>query len=172
MRKIIISTGGNFIPTLAKSFDRAVYVALSIGICEDNEKLITSDYANLITDNVYRYAKRGDYITCAQEGFSQIIKRLGNKSVSGALRSVGNLCIALISALVICFLLAYVTSVARKTKDDIILDNIDRNINIQNPRVKKEATRRIYDPPSSSSGSSTGGGHGGGGGGHGGGHGF
>ncbi len=140
------------------------------------KKVLTPDYANLITDNVYKYAKSEEYGECAITGYRQIIQRLSGSRVSGALRGVGNLCIAVIIAEVLCFTFAYVTSAARKAKDDEILDNVERMMNIQNPTVKKTTTKRIYDPPSSSSGSGSrgGGGFGGGGGfsGGGGGHGF
>ena len=140
------------------------------------KKLVTPDYANLITDNVYKYAKSEDYATCAITGYRQIIQRISGARVSGALRGVGNLCIAVIIAEVLCFTFAYLSSAARKAKDREILDNVERIINIQNPSVKKTSTKKIYDPPSKSSSSGGGGGgfSGGGGGfsGGGGGHGF
>ena len=137
-------------------------------------KLITPDYGNLITDNVYRYAKSGDYATCAINGYRQIIQRLSGSRVSGALRGVGNLCIAVIIAEILCFVIAYATSAAKKTGDDEILDNIERMENLQNPNVKKTGRHKIYDPPKSSSsgGGRSGGGGGGGFHGGGGGHGF
>lgn len=141
-----------------------------------DKKIITPDYGNLITDNVYKYAKDGDYATCAINGFSQIYRRLAGSRVSGPLRGVGNLCIAVILSEILCFVVAYVTSTAKKTKNKVILANIEKRINISNPQVKKKGTRKIYDPPKSSSHSSSGGGRssGGGGGfsGGGGGHGF
>ena len=140
------------------------------------KKLVTPDYANLITDNVYRYAKSGDFAACAVTGYRQIIQRVNGSRVSGALRGVGNLCIAVIIAEVLCFTFAFVTSAARKAQDKEILDNVERVMNISNPSVKKTSTKKIYDPPSSSSGSGgrSGGFSGGGGGfsGGGGGHGF
>ena len=139
-----------------------------------DRKLITPDYGNLITDNVYKYAKSGDYAKCANEGYRQIVQRLSGSRVSGALRGVGNLCIAVIIAEILCFAVAYATSAAKKTDADEILENIERMENIQKPGVKKTGRRKIYDPPSSSSGSSGGRSGGGGGGfsGGGGGHGF
>ncbi|MCR4764092.1 MAG: TPM domain-containing protein [Lachnospiraceae bacterium] len=139
------------------------------------KKLVTPDYANLITDNVYRYAESGDYASCAITGYRQIVQRVKGSRVSGALRSVGNLCIAVIAAEVLCFAFAYVSSASRKAKDKEILDHVEQIINIQNPSVKKTGSKRIYDPPKSSSSSGGGGRSGGGGGGFsggGGGHGF
>lgn len=137
----------------------------------DNKKLITADYANLITDNVYKYAKSGDYAACAMTGFRQINQRLAGRRVSGALRGVGNFCIAVIIAEILCFVIAYMSSASRKAGDDEILDNIEMTTDIRNPGITHTGTRRIYDPPSSSSnssgGSSSGGGSSGGGGGHG-----
>lgn len=139
------------------------------------KNVITPDYGNLITDNIYRYAKDGEFGRCAAEGYRQIVRKLGGERISGPLRTGGNLCIALILAEVLCFLYAYMGSVARKTDESDILDNVVRQINIYNPSVVKTRTQKIYDPPSSSSGGgSRGGGHSSGGGFHGGGggHGF
>lgn len=140
----------------------------------DNRKTITPDYGNLITDNIYKYAKDGDYYTCAVKGYEQINQRLAGSRVAGSLRSIGNLCIAVIIAEIICFTFAYVTSVARKAGDDKILENLDFAVNLTNPTVKKTGTRKVYDPvrSSSSSGGGRSGGGGGGFSGGGGGHGF
>ncbi len=140
----------------------------------ENRRLITPDYGNLITDNVYQYAGSGDYATSAIEGYRQIVKRLSGSRVSGTLRGVGNLCIAVIIAEILCFAVAYTLSASRRADADEVLDNIERMERLQNPGVKKTGTRRVYDPPSSSSGSSGGSRSSGGGGFHGGGggHGF
>ena len=137
-----------------------------------DKKLITADYANLITDNVYKYAKSGEYAKCAVKGYQQISRRLSGGRVSGTLRGVGNLCIAVIIAEILCFVIAYVSSVSRKAEEEEILENIERTVNIHNPGITHTGTRRIYDPPSKSSGSSGGSSGGGGFSGGGGGHGF
>lgn len=136
--------------------------------------VISPDYGNLITDNVYKYAKSGDYASCALRGYRQIVQRLSGSRVSGPLRGIGNLCIAVIIAEILCFLIAYATSVSRKTDEYEVLDNVERTINIRNQKVKKTGTRKVFDPQSnsSSSGGSRGGGGGGGFSGGGGGHGF
>jgi len=142
---------------------------------------ISPDYANLITDNIYKYASDGDYARCANEGYRQIIRRVGGSRISGTLRTVGNFCIALIIAAVLCFLFAYIGSASRKTDSYDILENINKQVNLNNPTVVHSRTNKIYDPPSSGSsggsrggGGFSGGGGGGGGGfsGGGGGHGF
>ncbi len=140
----------------------------------DARKTITPDYGNLITDNIYKYAKDGDYYTCAVKGFEQICQRLAGSRVSGSLRSVGNLCTAVIVAEIICFAFAYVSSASKKAADSQILENLALTMDIKNPTVKKTGTRKVYDPvrSSSSSGGSRGGGGGGGFSGGGGGHGF
>lgn len=35
-------------------------------------RVVTTAYANTVTDNVYRYASRGDYYECAKEAFGEI----------------------------------------------------------------------------------------------------
>ncbi len=139
------------------------------------KKVISPDYANLITDNVYRYAKNGEYGRCAIAGYKQIVDKLTGGRISGPLKTVGNLCMALILAEVVCFLYAFLGSVARRTADSDILEHAVTRIRMTNPNVRKTRTEKIYDPPSSSSGGgggSRGGGGGGGFHGGGGGHGF
>lgn len=139
------------------------------------KKIITPDYGNLITDNIYRYASDERYDICAVEGYTQIIAKLEGERIAGPLRTAGNFSIAIILAAVLTFLFAYITSSSRKAKDEDIVANIDKRINITNPNIVHTTTQRIYDPPSSSSsggGSRSGGGGGGGFHGGGGGHGF
>ena len=140
------------------------------------KKIITPDYGNLITDNVYTYASSERYGTCAVSGYKQIIAKLEGERIAGPLRTAGNFSIAVILAAVLSFLLAYITSSSRRANNADIVANIERRINMTNPNIVHTTTQRIYDPPSSSSsggGGSRGGGGGGGGfHGGGGGHGF
>ena len=140
------------------------------------KKIITPDYGNLITDNVYKYASDERYGACAIEGYRQIVAKLDGEKIAGPLRTAGNFSIAIILAAVLSFLFAYITSSSRRASDTDIVANIERRINMKNPNIVHTTTQRIYDPPSSSSsggGGSRGGGGGGGGfHGGGGGHGF
>lgn len=140
------------------------------------KSIITPDYGNLITDNVYTYARDAEYGQCAIRGYTQIVAKLDGQRIAGPLRTAGNFSIAIIFAAVATFLFAYLSSRARRAGDKAILSNIDRRINMSNPTAVHTTTTRIYDPPSSSSsggGGSRGGGGGGGGfHGGGGGHGF
>lgn len=132
-------------------------------------KKIDEDAANIIGDKIYTLASDEKYGECAIEGYRLIIRTLGGAKITGSLKYLGNACIAIITALVVTFLIAYIMSASRYAKDKDILDNIEKSINISNTGIKHTRTERIYDPPSS--GSSSGGSSGGGGGG-GGGHGF
>ena len=99
------------------------------------KKNISPDYANLITDNVYKYASDANYAKAAIMGFKQIVDRLGGSRLSGSLRTAGNFSIAVILAAVLCFLFAYVTSVSRKAKDEDVLANIERYAEIDRKSV-------------------------------------
>ncbi len=141
------------------------------------KKTISPDYGNLITDNVYTYAGNGQYKECAVRGFEMIISRLEGERISGPLRTMGNLSIAIIFAAVFCFLFAYMMSASRKVNNTTIISGVDKKISMDNPQIYHTTTQKIYDPPSSSGsgGGSRGGFSGGGGGGFsggGGGHGF
>ena len=138
------------------------------------KKVITPDYGNLITDNIYTYAGDERYKDCAVHGYEMIISRLDGERISGPLRTLGNLSIVIIFAAVLCFMLAYLMSASRKADIKAIVSGVDRNLNMGNPEIKHTRTEKIYVPPSSSGGGRSGGFSGGGGGFHGGGvgHGF
>ena len=43
-----------------------------------------------ITDNIYTYASRGDYLSCATKAFEQVVRAMGGQRVSSPLRYVTN----------------------------------------------------------------------------------
>ena len=49
-------------------------------------RVITTDVANTVTDNTYRYASREDYAGCAREVFSQIAAVLEGQKIAEPMR--------------------------------------------------------------------------------------
>jgi uncharacterized protein len=150
-RKIIISSGGA------------------------NSKIITTGKANIITDNVYKYATWEQYYNCASKAFEQIDTLLNNGKIAEPMRHTSNIVIALISAFFINFFIVLKNSTTKKAKNKEIVDGANVEFDIGEITGTKIGTHKVYNPPSSSSsGGSSGGGGGGGGGfsGSSGGHGF
>lgn len=134
--------------------------------------VVTTAYANTITDNAYRYASDGDYFQCADTAFSQIRSLLEGYRIAQPMKYISNLLLSLILAMLVNYLLVMTLSKAKKAKNDQILDSIYTNVEVRNPSVKFSHQTRQYNPPppppsskpSSGGGSSGGSSHGGGGG--------
>lgn len=136
-------------------------------------RVINKPYANTITDNVYRYASRGEYYSCAYHVYEQALILLEGGKISQPMKYISNLLIALVSALLINF---YVLILGRK-KD--ILNPINNpqesmtsavGVNILGmDLIKSRRTRHVESSGGGGGGYSGGGGGGSSGGGGGGG---
>lgn len=141
-------------------------------------KVITTSYANTITDNVYRYASNGDYYGCAKEAFAEIYALLEGQKIAQPMKYISNALLAMILALLANFGLVICFTRLHKPGYGAVIANIHRKFNYSKLKAVYTHQTRIYDPISKgggSGGSGGGGGHGGGGGGHsggGGGHSF
>lgn len=134
---------------------------------ENIYNIVTTAYANTITDNAYRYASDGDYFQCADTVFSQIRSLLEGHRIAQPMKYISNLLLAMILAMLFNYFLVMSLSKAKKAQNTQILDNIYTNITVKNPSVKFLHQTKKYNPPppppsnrnsSQSSGSSGGGG--------------
>ena len=135
-------------------------------------KTINRNYANSITDNVYRMAKKGDYHGCAVEVFRQIYTLLSGGKIAQPMKHITNAMLAFIlSALILYFISRFNTAKMSATSGEI-LAMIGAAAAFSNAKTTYNHRSKSYNPRSS--GSSGGGsfGGGGGGGGSGGSHGF
>ena len=128
-----------------------------------NYKYITSDKANIITDNVYRYATNQQYYDCASVAFSQILTTLQGDKIAEPMRYISNGLISLTFAFFISFIVVLINTNIRKATNAEILKNCGVSFSISNVKAVKTGQSRKYSPQSSSSGGSSGGGGGGGG---------
>ena len=140
---------------------------LAVWSSSDVEETLTQAKAYTITDNVYSYASRKEYARCAETAFNQIHRVLRGEKLSGPMKVISNVLLALLAAL----LLAYL----------IISARMEQEVKVSLPEIAtatagagaviaaKTLTRKVRHTSSSGGG---GGFHGGGGGFHGGGGGF
>ncbi len=138
---------------------------------------ITTEKANTITDNIYRYASDGDYAVCVITGFEQIVRVLENKPIPQSMKYICNMFLAMILALMLNFVFAYLSRVRNKVTQSALLGAMEYHFSVSNLKSKKVSSHKTYAPRSSGSDGGSGSSHsgGGGGGGHsggGGGHGF
>lgn len=139
-------------------------------------RVVTTAYANTVTDNVYRYASRGDYYECAKEAFGEIQALLDGQRIAQPMKYISNALLAMILALLANFGLVICFTRLRKPGGNAVLANIHRRFIYSEIRAVHTHQSEIYDPVSSGSdggssggsggGGSSGGGSSGGGGGH------
>ena len=150
---------------------------LAVWSSTDVQETLTQSKAYIITDNVYKYASRGDYAGCAESAFNQMNKALSGENVKGPMRIISNALLALLAAI----LLAYLFISARMEQEvKVSLPDIITTTAAGAGAViaAKTLTRKVKHTSSSGGGGFHGGGGGGfsgGGGGFGGGggsHGF
>ncbi len=136
----------------------------------DIYKVINKAYAYTITDNVYRYATKGEYYRCAEEAFDQARILLEGGKIAQPMKHISNALIALVIALLINFIVL-ITQRQRKVpspKDTFKAMSSTIGLTIlAREMTKSKKTRHIESSSSSSdsSGSWGGGGYSGGGGG-------
>ena len=142
-------------------------------------RVINKEWADIITDNTYTYAKKGLYADCAEETFKQIGARLQGEKVNNPLKiGTSALLSVLISLAAIIIVLMRLNK--KKQNPDMLLPlaGAASTFAIANTAKNHLRTTKTHTPRSSGGGhiggggGSFGGGGGFGGGGSGGGHGF
>lgn len=133
----------------------------------DVYKVVNSNYAQTITDNVYKLASAGDYYGCASKVFGQIGTLLSGGRIAQPMKHVSNYLLALILALIICYIYMKTSSKTQdekaQPKAEPIFNGTLANISVTKGRL---TSRTIQSSSGGGSRGGGGGGHSGGGGGH------
>ena len=166
---------------------RQLYIRVS-----DLSDKLTVAKCNTITDNIYTYARDGQYYECARRAFFEMNEVLSDRAVAEPMKHMSNLLIAACAALLLVFLISHQRTRIKNPKEVYLLDkNLHKKVVLTNARSHLIKQYRYVNASSGggggghssgggwsgggSSGGGGGGGHssgGGGGGSHGGGHGF
>ena len=77
---------------------------LAVWSTDDVMKTLTQAKAYTITDNVYAYASRREYASCAETAFNQMYKVLKGEKVSGPMRYISNILLAVLAAILMAYL--------------------------------------------------------------------
>ena len=139
----------------------------------DVHKVITDAYGYDITDNIYRYATKGEYYDAASEAFREISAVLDGQKIARPMRYVCCALMALLLSFLINFWIVSGASKIQNTSSAEMLSGASKSLRYTPPAVIKTGETKTYSPQSSGSSGGGGGGHrSGGGGGHsgGGGH--
>ncbi len=125
-------------------------------------EIVTDDYAQTITDNVYTYASDGDYYRCASRAFGEIQSLVEGKWIAEPMKWISNGLLAVAIALFTNYFVVMAISRGKKPSDAVLLDNIYNNVEINNARADFVRQSKRYSPQSSGSSGSSGGRSGGG----------
>ena len=138
----------------------------------ENYNTITNSKADIITDNVYKYASNKDYYSCASTAFDQMSTLLDGGKILEPMRHISNIFVAIILGFFINFLIVSSNAKIKKASAQNVLSKCDVDVKASNITGNKTGTHRVYSPQSSGGSSGGGGGGGGGHSGGGGGHSF
>ena len=69
----------------------------------DNYDTITRTDANVITDNVYRYASQGDYCGAAENAFRQCLSLLEGRKIARPMKYINNALLSLILSILLMY---------------------------------------------------------------------
>ena len=124
-------------------------------------------YANTITDNIYRYAKRGEYCDCAMNAFDQASILLKGGRIAQPMKYISNMLIACVCALLVNF---FLLALQRGDDEKIIAKAAPAlatsvGVYVVSKKITSSRSRKHveYSGGGSSGGGSSGGGGGGGG---------
>ncbi len=134
--------------------------------------VVSKAYANTITDNIYKMAKKGDYYDCAREAYQEIYTLLSGSKIAQPMRHITNAMLAVILSTMILYAITRYISAQRAASEEEILTAIGSACAFTGGSLAFSRKKRSYNPHSSSGGGSSGGGGGGGSSGGGGSHGF
>ena len=136
-------------------------------------KIITKNYADTITDNIYRMARDGNYYDCAREAFTEIYTLLSGYRIAQPMRHITNAMLAVILSALILYFVARRSARQRSAQSDEVLSVLGASALFSAGGLDFSSQKKVYNPHSDND--SRGGGGGGGGGGSSGGggsHGF
>lgn len=125
--------------------------------------VVDENYGDTITDNIYSFAKNGDYYGCAQKAYSQIHALLNGQRIAQPMKYICNVLLALIFAAAIMFVVIDRMIRMEAPKTDELMQYIKRSVRISDVHMKKKprpvTTYKShsggYSSHSSSSGSSS-----------------
>ena len=129
--------------------------------------IVSKSLARSITDNVSRYATRGDYYACAANAYQQVYTLMDGNRISEPMRYMSSACIALMLGLLIASLVVFGKKQNTVYKEIVLpLSAVTVASMVLQKDISSDLVRTIrkYSPQSSGSGCSGGGGGGGGGG--------
>ena len=127
------------------------------------DKIITSSKCDTIMDNVYTYARKGDYYGCAKETFSQMDRLLNGGRIAESMKYYCNAILSIMISLFVSYGFYILISGNRKASQGDLINECTVSLEHSPIEVAKTGSHRVYSPVSDSSSSGGGGSFSGGG---------
>ena len=105
---------------------------------------LKKSYANTITDNVYQYAAKGDYDTCAQEAYRQIYTVLEGGRIAQPMKYISNALFSFLLSFVILYVIVKLVSKAKKPSKSQLFGGLEVSQNMSNTEVHYLSEDRTY----------------------------
>lgn len=112
-------------------------------------RVITKAYADMITDNVYRYATGGDYYTCAAQAYGQALTLLEGNRIARPMKYISNALLAMILAMLLNYGLVCLSARIGKPRRRELLGNAGNYFRYTEPQAYFRRESRTYHPTSS-----------------------
>lgn len=128
------------------------------------DSIITTSKCNTIMDNVYTYAKKSQYLKCAEETFYEISTLLEGGRIAETMKYFCNAIISIMMGLFSTYGFYMIYATNRKATRKELIGECEVKLNYTPINVSKTGSHSVYSPVSDSSyGGSSGGGFSGGG---------
>ena len=126
------------------------------------DNIITSSKCDTIMDNVYTYARKGDYYSCAKETFNQMDRLLNGGKIAESMKYYCNAILSIMISLFVSYGFFMLISGNRKVSKKELINECMISLEHSPIEVAKTGSHRVYSPISDSSSSGGGGSSGGG----------
>lgn len=117
----------------------------------NNYKTITTEKAEVITDNIYQYATNKQYYKCATEAFSQIYTLLQGGKIAEPMKYISNGVMAVMLALLANFAIFKVATRNKVASSNEQIEECEIFFEHTKPETTKTGQHRVYSPISDSS---------------------
>ena len=118
-------------------------------------EVVDRNKALVITDNVYKYASKGNYYQCVKVAFEQVFATLEGKKIAEPMRYIINGCLALVIALFANYILVSARTNKKKRSGAEIINGAKKRYYIENASLKVIHTSQIESSGGSSGGHSS-----------------
>lgn len=117
------------------------------------DKVITNSKCNTIMDNVYTYAKKGDYYQCAVKTYSQMNSLLNGEKIAESMKYICNALLSIMISLFAIYGLFKLISDNKKASNKDLINECTIDLKHSAINVVKTGTHSVYSPRSDSSSS-------------------